>query len=138
MTEQLTLSIQQTSELIVSYSKGSKFHRQRNLAGYSPTGRKEWDMTEHARAHTHMRAHTHTRARAHTHAHTHTHTHTHRIASDKKPGKLTSGRTVYKFETILQVPSSHWRARGTSPEMHRNCCFHCFHNLVGTLALNCA
>ena len=72
MTEQLTLSLQQTSELIVSYSKGSKFHRQRNLAGYSPTGSKEWDMTEHARAYTHTHAHAH--ARTHTHTHTHTHT----------------------------------------------------------------
>ena len=44
---------------------------QRSLAGYSPWGRKEWDMTEQpsvrARVHTH----------AHVHAHTHTRTHTH-------------------------------------------------------------
>ena len=28
-----------------------KFHGQRSLAGYSPWGCKEWDMTEHTRVH---------------------------------------------------------------------------------------
>ena len=37
-------------------------HGQRNLAGYSPCGHMELDMTEHACRH------------AHTHTHTHTHT----------------------------------------------------------------
>ena len=30
-----------------------KFHQQRSLAGYSPWGHKELDMTEYAHAHTH-------------------------------------------------------------------------------------
>ena len=29
-----------------------KSHGQRSLAGYSPWGYKEWDMTEHAQTHT--------------------------------------------------------------------------------------
>ena len=37
-----------------------KFHGQRSLAGYSPWGRKESDMTEHACMHTSARACTHT------------------------------------------------------------------------------
>ena len=41
-------------------------HAQRNLAGYSPWGHKELDMTERL-THTHI----------HTHTYTHTHTHTH-------------------------------------------------------------
>ena len=45
-------------------------HGQRSLVGYSPWGPKEWDMTEHARAH------------ASTHTHTHTHTNLYHI-----PGK---------------------------------------------------
>ena len=40
-----------------------KSHGQRHLTGYSPRGRKESDMTEHA--------HTHARARTHTHTRTH-------------------------------------------------------------------
>ena len=31
-----------------------KFHRQRNLVGCSPWGRKELDMTEHTHAHNHI------------------------------------------------------------------------------------
>ena len=31
-----------------------EFHRQRSLAGYSPRGRKEENMTEHARIHRHL------------------------------------------------------------------------------------
>ena len=46
-----------------------EFHGQRSLAGYSPWGRKESNMTERL-------SHTHT----HKHAHAHTHTHTHVIA----------------------------------------------------------
>ena len=42
-------------------------HGQRSLVGYSPLGRKKWDMTERL-------THTHTHTRAHTHTHTHTHT----------------------------------------------------------------
>ena len=38
-----------------------------NLAGSSPQGHKESDMTEHTHTHTHT----------HTNTHTHTHTHTH-------------------------------------------------------------
>ena len=30
-----------------------KFHVQRSLAGYSPWGRKEWDVTEHTAQETH-------------------------------------------------------------------------------------
>ena len=58
-----------------------KFHEQRILAGYSPWGRKESDMTECTRTHTHAHTHacthvrTHTRTRTHTHAHTHAHAH---------------------------------------------------------------
>ena len=40
-------------------------HGQRSLVGYSPLGRKKWDMTERL-THTHTRTHTHT----HTHIHT--------------------------------------------------------------------
>ena len=36
-----------------------KFHRQRNLAGYSPWDRKESDTTEHISMHTHTHTHTH-------------------------------------------------------------------------------
>ena len=39
-----------------------KFDGQRNLAGYSPRGRKELDMTERARTHTPRHIHVHTRA----------------------------------------------------------------------------
>ena len=35
-----------------------KSHGQRSLAGYSPWGRKESDMTEHAHPHTHTHTHT--------------------------------------------------------------------------------
>ena len=42
-----------------------KFHRQRNLVGYSSSSHKELDTTECV--------HTHTRARVCTHTHTHTH-----------------------------------------------------------------
>ena len=41
-----------------------KFHGQRSLAGYSPWGHKEQDMTEWV--------HAHARTRTHTHTHTHT------------------------------------------------------------------
>ena len=37
-----------------------KSHGWRSLAGYSPWGLKELDMTERARAHTHTHTHTHT------------------------------------------------------------------------------
>ena len=37
-----------------------KFHGQKSLAGYSPRGWNESDMTEHARARTHTHTHTHT------------------------------------------------------------------------------
>ena len=46
-----------------------KSHGQRSLAGYSPWGRKESDMTEPVPA------------CAHVHTHTHTHTHTHGLHS---------------------------------------------------------
>ena len=36
-----------------------KFHGQRSLAGYSPWGRKESDMTERLSTHTHTHTHTH-------------------------------------------------------------------------------
>ena len=35
-----------------------KSHGQRSLVGFSPWCRKEFDMTEHARAHTHTHTHT--------------------------------------------------------------------------------
>ena len=50
-------------------------HGQRSLAGYSPWGRKKFNMTEHACV----------RARARTHTHTHTHTHTGKSTSREKP-----------------------------------------------------
>ena len=37
-----------------------EFHGQRSLAGYSPWGRKESDMTERLCARTHTHTHTHT------------------------------------------------------------------------------
>ena len=52
------------------------FHGQRGLAGHSPWGHRESDMTEHVCAHTHRHTHRHTKD-THTHTHTHTHTPTH-------------------------------------------------------------
>ena len=57
-----------THSSILGLDRAVVSHGQRRLAGYSPWGPKESDMTEHARA----RAHTHT----------HTHTHTHKVAGE--------------------------------------------------------
>ena len=60
-----------------------EFHGQRSLAGYSPWGCKESDVTErltdarHTYMHTHTYIHMHTYMHIHMHTHIYTHTHTH-------------------------------------------------------------
>ena len=49
-----------THSSILGLDRAVVSHGQRRLAGYSPWGPKESDMTEHARAHTHTHTHTHT------------------------------------------------------------------------------
>ena len=41
-------------EILLQYSHLKKAHGQRSLEGYSPQGREESDMTEHACVSTHM------------------------------------------------------------------------------------
>ena len=65
-----------------------KFHEYRSLAGYSPWGYRESDITEH------VHACTRTRARAHTHTHTHTHTQPSRKKKEFLPAFLLNGSIV--------------------------------------------
>ena len=60
-------------------------HGQRSLAGYSPWGCKELDMTEHPRAHTH----------------THTHTRTEEVERQEEEGK----RNGQQGPMLLRIPS---------------------------------
>jgi len=73
-------------------------HGQRSLAGYSPGGRQELDMTvrhtdtqTHTDTHTHTHTHTHTDTHTDTHTQTHTHTDTH-TQTHTHTRKAASGR----------------------------------------------
>ena len=74
-----------------------KFHGQRSLEGYSPSGCHESDMTEHT--------HTHTE-------HTHTHTHTHTEAVKNVERAFECIRIDYHiYITSGVIPSTHLKRR---------------------------
>ena len=68
-----------------------KFHGQRSLAGYSPWGRKESDMTEHS---------THRHTDTHTYTHIYTHIYTYLSQGDQM--SLNSTYIIKEFSVLKQ------------------------------------
>ena len=79
-----------THSSILGLDRAVVSHGQRRLAGYSPWGPKESDMTEHARA------------RAHTHTHTHTHTE-HTVIHERGGGKDENLPTLQLAFSLLSL-----------------------------------